>query len=179
MAGAHAAITVIAAAGTAAFTVCCILMMNSMFANRKAILVRARSPILAYLEGAAGLAIADIVLVDEVLKLEGRKLPCWMSAYLLYVCLSFASNKLLLRSVNDTYSSTYASYQLRELITFSAGSYFSQDSEGDRHDRQQTAQEVRLHHGLACAVVLLSAQPCWRHDHSVLALAQREVPALL
>eukprot|EP00953_Heterococcus_sp_UTEX-ZZ885_P023085 12714-Heterococcus_DN1.PRE.6 len=96
MAGAHAAITVIAAAGTAAFTVCCILMMNSMFANRKAILVRARSPILAYLEGAAGLAIADIILVDEVLKLEGHKLPCWMSAYLLYVCLSFASNKLLL-----------------------------------------------------------------------------------
>jgi hypothetical protein len=101
MQAAHIAVTVIAAAGTAGFTLCCILMMNSMFANRKAILVRARSPILAYLQSAAGLAIADIILVDEVLRLEGSKLPCWMTAYLLYVCLSFSSNKLLLRSVSQ------------------------------------------------------------------------------
>jgi hypothetical protein len=93
-------VTAVALAGAVVFTVCCLIMMNSMFIRRKAILVRARSPILAYLQGLSLLIIADTMLLDELLRLEGRRLPCFVPAYSIYIFLPITSNMLGLRSVS-------------------------------------------------------------------------------
>jgi hypothetical protein len=56
-----------------------------MFKRRKAILVRARSPVLAYLQGLALLIVSDTMILDEILRLEGSQLPCFVAAYSVYI----------------------------------------------------------------------------------------------
>jgi hypothetical protein len=93
-------VTAVAIAGAAVFTISCLLMMNTMFKRRKAILVRARSPVLAYLQGLALLIVADTMILDETLRLENRHLPCFVTAYSVYIFVPLSSNMLALRSVN-------------------------------------------------------------------------------
>lgn len=54
---------------------------------------------LAYLQGLAMLVVADTIIVDELLKLEGSQLPCFVVAYSIFLFLPLASNMLLLRSI--------------------------------------------------------------------------------
>jgi hypothetical protein len=92
-------VTAAALTGAVIFNLCCLHLMNSMFVRRKAILVRARSPVLAYLQGLAMLVVADTIIVDELLKLEGSQLPCFVVAYSIFLFLPLASNMLFLRLV--------------------------------------------------------------------------------
>jgi hypothetical protein len=90
-------ITAVAIAGAVVFTLSCLLMMNTMFKRRKAILVRARSPVLAYLQALALLIVSDTMILDEILRLEGRQLPCFVAAYSVYIFLPISSNMLVCR----------------------------------------------------------------------------------
>jgi hypothetical protein len=90
-------ITAVAIAGAVVFTLSCLFTMNTMFKRRKAILVRARSPVLAYLQGLALLIVSDTMILDEILRLEGSQLPCFVAAYSVYIFLPISSNMLVCR----------------------------------------------------------------------------------
>ncbi|KAG5181703.1 hypothetical protein JKP88DRAFT_246072 [Tribonema minus] len=59
--------------------------MASMWSRRRDMMVRARSPALAMVECLSMLAMADVMGVQEMMRMEGKHMPCWLMVWAVYL----------------------------------------------------------------------------------------------